>query len=136
MKEIFKLSPIEKIAQKTLRMLVLLLAIIWIKVIYNQEYKIDQNFILIPCMYLIGIAILMIYTINSFTSGNMVRSWIMGNNRFSGTVFHSMLMFIKRNNKITPDNAIIFTTRIYGSFSMCITFILLYKLVNFFIMKK
>ena len=130
MKEIFKLSPIEKIAQKTLLILLLVLAIIILKGIYNQEYKIDQNFILIPCMYGIGIFFLLIYTINSFTSGNIVRNWIIGN-RLSGPVFHSILSIIRSRNKMSPDNAIILTTRIYGSVTMCITLFLFYKLLNF-----
>ena len=130
MKEIFKLSPIEKIAQKTLLIFLLLFAIVWLKVIYNQESKIDQNFILIPCMYVIGILFLMIYTINSFTSGNIIRNWIIGN-RLSGPVFHSILSIIKSRSKVTPDDAIVLTTRIFGSVTMCITLFLFYKFLNF-----
>ena len=130
MKEIFKLSPVEKIAQKTLQILLLLFAIVMLKGFYNQEYKIDQNFILIPCVYGIGILFLLIYTINGFTSGNIVRNWIISN-RLSGPVFHSILSIIKNCNKLTPDNAIIMTTRIFGSVSMCITFFLTYKFLLF-----
>ena len=127
MKEIFKLSPIEKVAQKTLLILLLLLAIVMIKGFYNQEYKIDQNFILIPFVYGIGILFFLIYSINGFTSGNIVRNWIISN-RLSGPVFHSILSIIKSRNKMTPDNAIILTTKIYGSVTMCITLFLFYKL--------
>ena len=130
MKEIFKLSFIEKIAQKTLQVLLLLFAIVMLKGFYNQEYKIDQNFILIPCVYGIGILFLLIYSINGFTSGNIVRNWIIGN-RLSGPVFHSILSIIKSHNKMMPDNAIIMTTRIFGSVSMCITFFLTYKFLHF-----
>ena len=43
MKEIFKLSYIEKIAQKTLLILLLILAVVMIKGIYNQDNKIDNS---------------------------------------------------------------------------------------------
>ena len=131
MKEIFKLSPIERIAQKTLLILLILLVVIMLKGIYNQEYKIDQNFILIPCMYGIGILFLIIYTINGFTTGNIVRNWIISN-RLSGPVFHSILSIIKSRNKLTPDNAIILTTKIYGSFTLCAAIFLMYKSLHFF----
>ena len=135
MKEIFKLSPIEKIAQKTLFILLLLFAIIMIKGIYNQEYKIDQNFILIPCMYGIGILFLIIYTINGFTSGNIVRNWIIGN-RLSGPVFHSIFSIAKGRDKINPDNALILTTKIFGSITLCGAIFLLYKAFHFFTQQK
>ena len=130
MKEIFKLSPIEQIAQKTLHILLLLFAIVMMKGFYNQENKIDQNFFLIPCMYGIGLLFLLIYSINSFSSGNIVRNWIIGN-RLSGPIFHSIFSIIKSRNKMTPDNAIIMTTRIFGSVTMCITVFLFYKFLYY-----
>lgn len=130
MKEIFRLSPLEKIAQKMLLILLILLMIVILKGVYNQDHKISQDSILIPCMYVIGILFLSIYTINSFTSGNIVRNWIIGN-RLTGPVFHSVLSIIKKSNKLTPDNAIILTTKIFGTISLCITLILFYKFLSF-----
>ena len=130
MKEIFKLSPIEEIAKKTLRILVLVFALIWIKFIYNQETKINQNFILVPCMYIIGILLLLIYTINSFTSGNMVRNWIF-NSRIARPIFNFIFSVIKSLKKMTQDNAIILTTRVYGIIPICVIFFLIYKCTNF-----
>ena len=130
MKEIFKLSYIEKIAQKTLLILLLILAVVMIKGIYNQDNKIDQNFILVPCAYVIGILFLIIYSINGFTSGNIVRNWIICN-KLTGPIFHSILTIIKSRNKMTPDNAIILTTKIFATGSMCIIFLLGYKFIYF-----
>lgn len=130
MKEIFKLSYIEKIAQKTLLILLLILAVVMIKGIYNQDNKIDQNFILVPCAYVIGILFLIIYSINGFTSGNIVRNWIICN-KLTGPIFHSILTIIKSRNKMTPDNAIILTTKIFATVSMCIIFLLGYKFIYF-----
>ena len=130
MKNIFQLSPIEKVTQKTLLILLLILAIVIIKGIYNQDNKIAQNLILVPCMYVIGMLFLIIYTINGFTSGNIVRNWIIGN-KLTGPVFHSILTIIKSRNKMSPDNAIILTTKIFATVSMFITFFLSCKLVSY-----
>lgn len=130
MKQIFKLSPIEKTAQKALLILLLILAVVIIIGIYNQDNKIDQDFILVPCMYVIGLLFLIIYTINGFTSGNIVRNWIIGN-KLTGPVFHSIFTIIKSRNKMSPDNAIILTTKIFATVSMCIIFFLEFKFISY-----
>ena len=130
MKNIFQLTPIEKITQKTLLILLLILAVVIIMGVYNQDNENDQNFILVPCMYVIGLLFLIIYTINGFTSGNIVRNWIIGN-KLTGPVFHSILTIIKSRNKMTPDNAIILTTKIFATFSMCLAFFLGFKFIYY-----
>lgn len=126
MREIFKLTPIEKIAQKTLFILMISLMFVVLKGVYNQDHKINQDIILVSCMYGIGIIFFLIYSINGFTSGNIVRNWIISN-RLSGPVFHSTFSIIKSRRKITPDEALILTTKIYGSITLCAAFFLTYK---------
>ena len=130
MREIFKLTPIERIAQKTLFILMILLIIVVLKGVYNQDHKINQDIILVPGMYGIGVLFLSIYSINGFTSGNIVRNWIISN-RLSGPVFHSTFSIIKSRNKMTPNEALILTTKICGSITLCAAFFLTYKALIF-----
>lgn len=114
MREKFKLRPIEKIEQDILRVILILDFTVIAKGIYNQSNNIDQDNILFPAFLILSILFCLIYTINSFTAGNLVKNWA------STEIYTFIFNFIKNKKTITDENAQRLTTRIFGFFTLAI----------------
>ena len=74
-RDIFPLTSNEKILREILRSLgVIIISIILIG-ISNQNRGVNQDYILVPLVYTVAEIFCILYIINAFTTGNLVRRW-------------------------------------------------------------
>lgn len=123
MREKFKLSSIEKIEQDILRVILVLDFTVIAKGIYNQSNNIDQDRILFPAFLTLSILFCLIYTINSFTTGNLVKNWA------STEIYTFIFNFIKNKKTISDENAQRLTTKIFGYFTLAIAVVIILYIV-------
>lgn len=75
MRQYFELDPTEK-KQEWLMLTFALLAFLTIaKGVYNQYYKIDQDYILVPLLMTMFSGYFFVYGINELTKGNLIPKW-------------------------------------------------------------
>lgn len=109
-----KLNSNEKKEQVVLRSLLLLIVLIVFKGIYNQNCGIDQDYILWPLFLTVTGLFCLIYSINAFTTGNLVKRWA------SDYIFKFMFTLLKRNKLRSDEEASKITTQLFGSFTLLI----------------
>jgi len=110
-----KLNSNEKKEQIILRSFLLFIAVIIFKGIYNQNCGIDQDYILWPLFLTVAGLFCLIYSINAFTTGNLVKRWA------SDYIFKFLFTLLKRNKLRTDDEASKLTTRLFGIFTLIIS---------------
>jgi hypothetical protein len=123
------LNSIEIKEQEILRgLLVLLLATI-LKGLYNEAKNIDQNYVLVPALFIICILFCIIYGINAFTTGNLVNNW--SNTQLFNVIFN----YFRNKRELPADKAMRYTTRMFGVFTFSLAAICT-VLLFFFHFKK
>jgi len=75
MREYFQLNPKERKQEWLMLTFAISSFVIIAKGIYNQYYKIDQDYILVPLYTAICSGFFLIYGINAFTKGNLTAKW-------------------------------------------------------------
>lgn len=111
MRQKFELNKVEQKMRKTLLLIMIAVTLLVVKGILNDSNDINQNNILAPSVLLLCIIFCTIYTINAFTTGNLVKNW---SHPF---IFELIIKFIKKSKSIEDKNAINVTTKIFGLFT-------------------
>ena len=121
-----KLNSIEKREQEILRVLLVFIFSIGFKGMYNESNNIDQNYILIPIFITVSFLFCLIYGVNAFSTGNIVKNWV------NYQIFDSLANFIKIRKKVSDDKAITLTTKAFGIFMLSIAAFLLVAGIIFY----
>ena len=106
----YELNKVEERMRKALLLIMITITMLVVKGILNDSNNVNQNEILAPAVLLLCITFCIIYTINAFTSGNLVKSWS------HPRVFELIRKQIKKKS-IDNENAINITTKIFGIFT-------------------
>lgn len=107
----FKLNKIEEKMRKILLLIMITITLLVVKGIINDSNNVNQNYILAPIVLLLCIFFCVIYTINAFTSGNLVKNWS------HPLVFKLIFEQIKNMKSIENKNATNITIKIFGIFT-------------------
>ena len=108
----------EIIGQDILRVLLLLIILIVLKGMYNESNNINQNNILFPNFLIIAFIFCIVYGVNAFTTGNVVKNWV------NYQIFDIVFNFVKSRKMISDDKAMVVTTKIFGAFILGLGFLL------------
>ena len=108
----------EIIWQDILRVLLLLIILIVLKGMYNESNNINQNNILVPNFLIIAFIFCIVYGVNAFTTGNVVKNWV------NYQIFDIVFNFVKSRKMISDDKAMVVTTKIFGAFILGLGFLL------------
>ena len=108
----------EIIWQDILRVLLLLIILIVLKGMYNESNNINQNNILAPNFLIIAFIFCIVYGVNAFTTGNVVKNWV------NYQIFDIVFNFVKSRKMISDDKAMVVTTKIFGAFILGLGFLL------------
>lgn len=127
MREMFELNSKEKTLQEILRGLLILIFSLIAKGMYNDYNRLDENYILVPAYLIFSEIFCIIYIVNAFTNGNLVRKWA------STPIFNAIFFFIKRNSIMTDDKALKLTTKIFGVFILIIAILLFIAGIIFYL---
>ena len=113
----------EIIWQDILRVLLLLIILIVLKGMYNESNNINQNNILVPNFLIIAFIFCIVYGVNAFTTGNVVKNWV------NYQIFDIVFNFVKSRKMISDDKAMVVTTKIFGAFILGLGFLLFFSTV-------
>ena len=108
MKEYFELDPREKKQEWLLLTLTILFVLIIAMGVYFQTHNKDHDDILVPSFFITASCIFLVYAINAFEKGNLVKK---------GTpayIFKPLLFFAKRLRVSTADKAEPFVIKFLG----------------------
>ena len=126
MREKTGLNSKEKVLIEILRILLIFIAAILIKGMYNQSNHIDEDYFLVPAFCTLSEIFCLIYTFNAFTTGNLVRRWA------STPIFTPLFHFIKSKNQLTDNKALNLTTKAFGIFTFIVFVIIIITEIIFY----
>lgn len=112
MRQKFELNKIEVKMRKVLLLIMITITLLVVKGILNDSNAVNQNIILAPTVLFLCIIFCTIYTLNAFTSGNLVRNWA------HPLIFDFIFNQIKDKQLINIINATKTTTKIFGVFTL------------------
>ena len=115
MRQYFELDRKEKQQEYLLLTFAILSFLIIAKGVYNQYHNIDQDYILIPLITAIYGSYFLIYGINGFTKGNLIRKWT------PFFVFNIVNFIIERTGFKRKDRSKIFTTKLLAILGLMIS---------------
>ncbi len=121
-----KLNSIEKTEQEILRVLLVFIFSIGFKGMYNESNNINQNHTLIPLFIIVSFLFCIIYGLNAFATGNIVKNWV------NDQIFNALVNFFKIRRAASDDKAITLTTKVFGIFMLCIAASLLIAGIIFY----
>ena len=97
-----------------------------LKGMYNQSNNIDQDYILIPIFLILSILFFSIYSINAFTSGNVVNNWANTN------IFNYIYMYLAHNIGYSSVKARAYSIKAFGVFTFLIALgLIIYGYLNY-----
>ena len=115
MKVYFELDSREKKQEWLLLTFAILGFLIIAKGIYNDFYKIDQDYILVPLLMIMFGAFFLVYAINGITKGNLTPKWT------PFYMFQLVCFLTKTIGSMTPDKARRFSTKLLGALGLIIS---------------
>ncbi len=126
----FPLNKNEKTLREILRALLVIIFSIILKGILNDSNRIKQDFILVPLCASACEIFCILYIINAFTTGNLVRRWA------NDSVFASLFNFIQTKKNTTDEKTIKLTTKAFGVFAIIILIVTILWELNFYFGSK
>lgn len=129
-REFYPLNNKEKIIREILRILLVIIFSIIIKGIYNESNRINEDHILVPICSTAGEVFFILYVINAFSSGNLVRRWV--NDSVLTYIFNLIQTIRKTNDEMTMK----LSTRLLGIFGFIILIIIILWELNFYFWAK
>ncbi len=115
MRQYFELDSKEK-KQEWLMLTFAILGFLTIaKGVYNQYYKIDQDYILVPLLMTMFSGYFFVYGINGLTKGNLTPKWT------PFFIFQFICFLTKTIGSMTQDRARIFSTKLLGALGLIIS---------------
>ena len=125
-REMFPLTFNEKILRKVLRSLILIIFSIIFQGILNQNRGIDQDYILVGLFSSVAEIFCILYTINAFTTGNLVRRW--ANDAIRTEVFN----FIQNKKQTSDEKTLELTTKAFGVQIIAVLVFVIFWEVDFY----
>ena len=125
-RNMFPLTSNEKILREILRSLGLIIFSIIFKGILNQNRGIDQDYILVPLVSTVAEIFCILYIINAFTTGNLVRRW--ANDSIRTSVFN----FIKNKKQTSDEKTLELTTKAFGIKMIAVLAVVIFWEVDFY----
>lgn len=115
MQQHFQLNPKEKKQESLMLTFAILSFVIIAKGIYNQYYKIDQDYILVPMYAAICSGFFFIYGMNAFTQGNLTPKWT------PHYIFPAICFLTKTIGSMTKEKARNFSIKLLGTLGLLIS---------------
>ena len=125
-RDMFPLTSNEKILREILRSLILITFSIILIGISNQYRGINQDYILVPLVCTVAEMFCILYIINAFTAGNLVRRW--ANDSIRTSVFN----FIQIKKQTSDEKTLELTTRAFGIFMIAVLGLAILTELNFY----
>ena len=125
-REMFPLTFNEKILSKVLRSLILIIFSIIFQGILNQNRGIDQDYILVGLFSSVAEIFCILYIINAFTTGNLVRRW--ANDAIRTEVFN----FIQNKKQTSDEKTLELTTKAFGVQMIAVLVFVIFWEVDFY----
>ena len=125
-RDMFTLTSNEKILREILRSLILITFSIILIGISNQYRGINQDYILVPLVCTVAEMFCILYIINAFTAGNLVRRW--ANDSIRTSVFN----FIQIKKQTSDEKTLELTTRAFGIFMIAVLGLAILTELNFY----
>lgn len=126
-REEYKLNSKEQVKQTILRILLFMSFVVVAKGIYNENKNINQDFLLWPIFSISSGFFCLIYSINAFTTGNLVRRWV------NDTIFNYFIFSIQKRKLMTEKKAIDLATKILGIIILFISVSLFISAIIYYI---
>ena len=127
-REMFPLTPNEKILREILRSLILIIFSIILIGISNQNRGVNQDYILVPLVSTVAEIFCILYIINAFTTGNLVRRW--ANDSIRTSVFN----FIQNKKNTSDEKTLELTTKAFGMFMIAVLGLAILSELNFYLL--
>jgi hypothetical protein len=115
MKLYFELDSKEKKQELLLLAFAICGFLIIAKGIYNEFYKIDQNYILVPLVMIMFGGYFLVYAINGLTLANLTPKWT------PFYLFQLVFILTKTIGATTPDKARRFSSKFLGALALIIS---------------
>ena len=125
-REFFPLTSNEKILREILRSLGIIIFSVILKGMFNQHNSIDQDHILVPIVCTAIELYCILYVINAFTTGNLVRRWA------SDAVLTSVYNFIQTKKQTSDEKTLELTTKTFGIFMIALLAGIIFCEVDFY----
>jgi len=115
MREYFQLNPKERKQEWLMLTFAISSFVIIAKGIYNQFYKIDQDYILVPMYAAICSGFFFIYGLNAFTQRNLTAKWT------PHYIFQAICFLTKTIGSMTQEKARNFSIKLLGTLGLLIS---------------
>ena len=125
-REMFPLTSNEKILREILRSLLLIIFSIILIGILNQNRGVNQDYILVPLVYTVAEIFCILYIINAFTTGNLVRRW--ANDSIRTEIFN----YIQNKKQTSNENTMDLTTKVFGKFMIIVLGLAILSELNYY----
>ncbi len=125
-REHFPLNKSEKIIRAILRALLLIIFLAIGKGCFNQSNTINEDIILVPIVSTARELFCLLYIINAFTTGNLVRRW--ANDEIRNWIY----IFIQYKKQCSNKKATLITTKAFGLFAVLILCATITAELNFY----
>ena len=125
-RDMFPLTSNEKILREILRSLILIIFSIILIGISNQNRGINQDYILIALFSTVAEIFCILYIINAFTAGNLVRRW--ANDLILAEVFN----FIQNKKQTSDEKTLELTTKAFGVQMIAVLVFVIFWEVDFY----
>jgi len=125
-REFFPLTKNEKILRTILRTILIIIFSIVIKGILNQNKGINQDYILVPVFTSATELFGILYIINAFTTGNLVRRWA------SDSILSAVFNFIQMKKNTSDEKTLELATKAFGIFMIAVIGITIVCELNFY----
>ena len=125
-RDMFPLTSNEKILREILRSLILIIFSIILIGISNQNRGINQDYILIALFSTVAEIFCILYIINAFTAGNLVRRW--ANDLILAEVFN----FFQNKKQTSDEKTLELTTKAFGVQMIAVLVFVIFWEVDFY----
>lgn len=125
-RELFPLNRYEKILREIFRILLLIIFLAIAIGCFNHSNNIDNDKFLVPIVSTAGEIFCILYIINAFTSGNLVRRWANDN------LLLSIYNFIQKRGNYSYKKSMALTTKTLGYSILIVLFIVVGFEINFY----
>ena len=125
-RELFPLNRYEKILREIFRILLLIIFLAIAIGCFNHSNNIDDDKILVPMIFTAGEMFCLLYIINAFSSGNLVRRWANDN------LLLSVYNIIQKRGHYSYKRTMALATKTLGYSVVVVLFIVIGFEINFY----
>ena len=129
-KEAHPLTLKEKKQREILRFLLIVIFSVVIKGMYNTNKGLNQDEILVPAFCTAAETFFIIYILNAFGKGNLVRRWA------NEAILISLFNFIQTKRKISDEKTMELAIKIFGLFGITVFIATIILELNYYFFSK